>query len=232
MNEIEVSAQNSFCKAVIFDMDGTLIESTNADFLAWQKVFADYNKVLTFQDYTPMLGKRSFAVVKDLLHIKDEKEQAVALSNKSLYFRKVIDEQGLETVPYAVDFLKQIKKLGIPMALATSSRREKTKMVLAKVELLSYFDVMVTAEDVINGKPFPDVFLKAASMLKTPVENCVVFEDALSGIRAAKSASIKCVAISSNHASHLLDEADIIIETFKDLDFTRLCDKLQNVSIL
>jgi beta-phosphoglucomutase-like phosphatase (HAD superfamily) len=85
---------------------------------------------------------------------------------------------------------------------------------------------------VINGKPFPDVFLKAASMLKTPVENCVVFEDALSGIRAAKSASIKCVAISSNHASHLLDEADIIIETFKDLDFTRLCDKLQNVSIL
>ena len=128
MNEIEVSAQNSFCKAVIFDMDGTLIESTNADFLAWQKVFADYDKVLTFQDYTPMLGKRSFAVVKELLHIKDEKEQAVALSNKSLYFRKVIDEQGLETVPYAVDFLKQIKKMGIPMALATSSRREKTKM--------------------------------------------------------------------------------------------------------
>jgi beta-phosphoglucomutase len=231
MNEVKRSGQKTFCKAVIFDMDGTLIESTNADFLAWQKVFADYNRGLTFQDYKPMLGKRSFSVVKELLQIKDEKEQAKALANKSLYFRQVIDEQGLETVPYAVDFLKQIKELGIPMALATSSRREKTKMVLAKVELLSYFDVIVTAEDVINGKPFPDVFLKAASMLKTPVENCVVFEDALSGIRAAKSASIKCVAISSNHTSHLLDEADLVIESFKDLNFISLCDKLQQVMV-
>jgi beta-phosphoglucomutase len=229
MNEVKDGELNFFCKAVIFDMDGTLIESTNADFLAWQKVFADYNKVLTFQDYSPMLGKRSFAVVKDLLQIKGEKEQAKALANKSSYFREVIDEHGLETVPYAVDFLKQIKELGIPMALATSSRREKTKMVLAKVELLSYFDVIVTAEDVVNGKPFPEVFLKAASMLQTPVENCVVFEDALSGIRAAKSAAIKCVAISSNHNAHLLDEADLVIETFKDLDFTGLCNKLQKV---
>lgn len=231
MIDEEISRQNIFYKAVIFDMDGTLIESTNADFLAWQKVFSDYNRILTFKDYTPMLGKRSFAVVKELLEIKDEKEQLNALSNKSKYFRQVIDEQGLETVPYAVEFLNQIKDLGIPLALATSSRREKTKMVLEKVRLLSYFDAILTAEDVTNGKPFPDVFLKAASALKVPVENCIVFEDAVSGIKAAKSASMKCVAISSNHDSHLLYEADIVIETFKNLSFFELCNKLQKVRV-
>ena len=227
MIEEEVSEQNIFCKGVIFDMDGTLIESTNADFLAWQKVFTDYDRILTFQDYSPMLGMRSYAVVQDLLKIKDEKEQANALSNKSKYFREVIEEQGIETVPYVIDFLKQIRNIGIPMALATSSRREKTKMVLEKVELLSYFQVILTGEDVSNGKPFPDVFLKAASMLQLPVENCVVFEDAVSGIKAAKNASMKCVAISSNHNAHLLDEADIVIESFKDLNFISLCNELQ-----
>ncbi|MEO8823816.1 MAG: HAD family phosphatase [Ginsengibacter sp.] len=223
------SSQNIFCKAVIFDMDGTLIESTNADFLAWQKVFSDYNKILTFQDYSPMLGMRSYAVVQDLLKIKDEKEQAIALSNKSKYFRGIIEEQGIETVPYVLNFLKQIRGLGIPMALATSSRREKTKMVLEKVELLSYFKVILTAEDVSNGKPFPDVFLKAASLLNLPVENCIVFEDAVSGVKAAKSASMKCVAIATNHNSHLLDEADLVIESFKDLNFIDLCNQLEKV---
>lgn len=229
MIEEEIPKKNIFCKAVIFDMDGTLIESTNADFLAWQKVFLDYNKTLTFQDYSPMLGMRSFAVVKELLEINDDKEKANALSNKSKYFREVIDEQGIQTVPYVVEFLNQIKGFGIPLAIATSSRREKTKMVLEKVGLLSYFDTIMTGEDVINGKPFPEVFLKAASMLKVPVENCLVFEDAVSGIRAAKCASMKCVAISSNHSAQLLDEADIIIESFKDLNFIKLCNKLQKV---
>lgn len=227
MIEEEFQKQNIFCKAVIFDMDGTLIESTNADFLAWQKVFSDYNKVLTFQDYRPMLGMRSFAVVKDLLNISDEKRQVIALSKKSQYFHEVIEESGLKRVPYAIEFLNQIKGLGIPLALATSSRREKTKFVLKKVGLFSYFDVILTGEDVINGKPFPEVFLKAASALKVSVENCLVFEDAVSGIKAAKSASMKCVAVSSNHSTHLLDEADIVIDSFMNVNFIDLCNKLQ-----
>ncbi len=231
MIEEEIPLQNVFCKAVIFDMDGTLIESTNADFLAWQKVFLDYDKTLTFTDYSPMLGMRSFAVVKDLLQIKDETERANALSKKSKYFREVIDEQGIKTVPYVVEFLNQLKGFGIPLAVATSSRREKTKMVLEKVGLISFFDAILTAEDVVNGKPFPDVFLKAASALKIPVENCLVFEDAVSGIRAAKNARIKCVAISSNATSNLLNEADLVIEDFKGVNFFDLCIKIQKAMV-
>ena len=97
-----IASKKFSCKAVIFDMDGTLIESTNADFLAWQKVFLDYGKNLTFNDYSPLLGKRSVAVVKDLLKITSEEERANALSNKSKYFFEVIEQQGLKTVPFGI----------------------------------------------------------------------------------------------------------------------------------
>jgi beta-phosphoglucomutase len=231
MNLQRISPKKFSCKAVIFDMDGTLIESTNADFLAWQKVFLDYGRNLTFNDYSPLLGKRSVAVVKDLLKITTEEDQANALSNKSKYFFEVITKQGLKTVPFATEFLQHLKSLDIPIALATSSRREKTKGVLQKVKMLSYFDILVTAEDVIKGKPFPDVFLKAASLLEIPAEHCLVFEDAVSGITAAKSAGMKCVAISSNSGSQLLEQADMVLENFGNLNFETLCHKLNKSNL-
>jgi len=231
MDSHTILSKRFSCKAVIFDMDGTLIESTNADFLAWQKVFLDYGKNLTFNDYSPLLGKRSVAVVKDLLKITTEEDQANALSNKSKYFFEIIEQQGLKTVPFATEFLQHLKTLHIPIALATSSRREKTRGVLQKVEMLSYFDVLVTAEDVIKGKPFPDVFLKAASLLEIPAEHCLVFEDAVSGITAAKNAGMKCVAISSNSDSQLLEKADMVIENFGNLNFEILCNELSKMNL-
>jgi beta-phosphoglucomutase-like phosphatase (HAD superfamily) len=74
--------ENISIKAVIFDMDGTLIDSVNADFLAWQKVFADYGKSLTFQDYIPLLGIRNFSVVKEFLEPEDKEEQKKVLAKK------------------------------------------------------------------------------------------------------------------------------------------------------
>ena len=231
MNEEKVTGENISFEAVIFDMDGTLIDSINADFLAWKRLFSDYNKTLTFQDYIPLLGIRSFRVAEEFLDLQDEDERKKALADKLIYFREIVEELGINIIPYADDFIKQLKEYNIPLALATSSRRAKMKMVMEEVDLLSYFDVVVAGEDVIDGKPAPDIFLKAASMLGVDPENCIVFEDAANGVKAAKNANMKCVALASEHTGDLLGEADVVIQTFKDLNFTVLCDQLKNVSV-
>jgi beta-phosphoglucomutase family hydrolase len=220
--------KNNFCKAVIFDMDGTLVDSTKSDFLAWQKLFSHYNKQLTFQDYVPLLGIKSSQVVKDFLPVKNDEEIEFALTKKLVFFHEIISENGIYPVPFADVFLKQIKQFNIPVALATSSRRAKMEMVMEKLNLLIYFDAVVTGGDVKNGKPSPEIFLKAAERLGVTCQDCIVFEDAANGVKAAKNASMKCVALAGNERVDLLQEADLVIDTFQNLSFQNVCFQLSD----
>jgi beta-phosphoglucomutase family hydrolase len=227
MNEKKESIGNIHPKAVIFDMDGTLVDSTSADFLAWQKLFSQYNKELTFSDYIPLLGIKSAQVVKDFLPVKNDEEVQFALTKKLVFFHEIISENGIYPVPFADVFLKRMKQYNIPVALATSSRRAKVEMVMEKLNLLICFDAVVTGGEVKNGKPAPDIFFKAAEKLSVSPEDCIVFEDAANGVRAAKSAGMKCVALASNQTVDTLREADLIIDTFENLTFPNVCFQLE-----
>jgi beta-phosphoglucomutase family hydrolase len=230
MSQTNSDEKMFLCKAVIFDMDGTLIDSTKADFLAWQKLFSFYGKSLTYKEYVPLLGIKSAQVVKEFLPLKNDDEIQMALTRKLVFFHEYIAENGIYPVPYADVFLKQIKQLDIPVALATSSRKAKMEMVMTKVELVTLFDAIVTGGDVKNGKPAPDIFIKAAEKLGVRPQDCIVFEDASNGVKAAKNAFMKCVALSSTQPPEALQEADLIIDTFKDLSFRELCLRLKESS--
>jgi beta-phosphoglucomutase family hydrolase len=230
MSQTNSDEKMFLCKAVIFDMDGTLIDSTKADFLAWQKLFSFYGKSLTYKEYVPLLGIKSAQVVKEFLPLKNDEEIQMALTRKLVFFHEYIAENGIYPVPYADVFLKQIKQLDIPVALATSSRKAKMEMVMTKVELVTLFDAIVTGGDVKNGKPAPDIFIKAAEKLGVRPQDCIVFEDASNGVKAAKNAFMKCVALSSTQPPEALQEADLIIDTFKDLSFRELCLRLKESS--
>ena len=108
MNEQKANGENISFKAVIFDMDGTLIDSINADFLAWKRLFADYDKSLSFEEYLPLLGIRSFFVASEYLPIETEEELKKALANKLVYFNEIIKERGISAMPHAEDFIKQL----------------------------------------------------------------------------------------------------------------------------
>lgn len=227
MNEKIEPGSNFFCKAVIFDMDGTLVDSTKADFLAWQKLFAHYNKHLSFDEYVPLLGIKSSQVVRDFLPVNNDEELQFALSQKLVFFHEIISENGIYPVPFADVFLMQIKRLNIPVALATSSRRAKMEMVMEKLNLLIYFDTVVTGGDVKMGKPSPDIFLKAAESLNVFPGDCIVFEDAANGVKAAHNAGMKCVALASHQTTESLHEADLVIDTFENLSFPNVCFRIQ-----
>ncbi len=209
-------------KGVIFDMDGTLIESTEADYLAWKRLFADYQKPLSYEDYFPLLGAKSAVVVQSRLLLNEEQTK-FALAKKLKYFTEIISQNGIQPVPFAVKLLQQLQQYDLKIALATSSRRKKVKMVLKLTGLLPYFEVIVTGEEVSIGKPAPDIFLMAAKKLDLTPSECLVIEDAINGIKAAKNAGMKCIAITTTHSAEMLQEADLIIETYEAVNFQDLC---------
>jgi beta-phosphoglucomutase family hydrolase len=214
-------------KGVILDMDGTLIESTEADYLAWKWVFADYNIPFTFEEYQPMLGTKSVDVIKARLTLNDE-ELAKALKQKMAYFKEVVTKNGIEIVPFADKLFNNLKKYPVKIALATSSRREKMNLLMEKVQFIQHFDAIVTGEEVHNGKPAPDIFLQAAERLQLAPEDCVVVEDTVAGVKAGKNANMKCVAIATTHPAHLLHEADLVINTFENADLLEWCKLMAN----
>ncbi|MEI6947275.1 HAD family phosphatase [Paraflavisolibacter sp. H34] len=208
--------------AAIFDMDGTLIHSTQADYEAWRKLFADYGIDLTFERYFPLLGKKSADVVSSLLHLEGAEADA-AMQQKMAYFKEFALETGIQTIPFVEAWLESLQQQGLRLALATSSRRPKTELVLEQTGLGRFFEVIVTGNEVEHGKPAPDIFLKAAHRLQVPAADCIVFEDAASGVQAAKSAGMTCVAITTTHAAADLGQADTIIDSYEAMDFRALC---------
>ncbi len=202
--------------AIIFDMDGTLVATTEADFMAWQRIFSEAGRTLSFDDYFPLLGKKSHDVVYHELRLTGDQAEN-ALTRKMKYFEEIVADKGIAMMPHAEALLRELRSLGIPLALATSSRKLKMELVLEEVGLLDYFNVLVSGEDVSNGKPAPDIFLLTAKKLGVDPHHCVVFEDAVSGVMAAKAAGMKCIAVTNTHQAEDLTIADMVISDFSAL---------------
>jgi HAD superfamily hydrolase (TIGR01509 family) len=170
---------------------------------------------------------RSKELIELFFHFKG-KELEEAMNKKSYYLNELIQKNGIEMVPYAKSFLEQLKTLNIPLALATSSRKDKTMMIVKTLQLTNYFHAIITGDDVLHSKPHPDIFIKASEQLHLSPAVCIVMEDAPKGVAAAHSAHMKCVAITATHNAEQLKEADKIINTYKNLHFYELCNSLHS----
>jgi beta-phosphoglucomutase family hydrolase len=207
--------------AVIFDMDGTLVATTEADFLAWQRLFSTYGRSLTFEEYFPLLGKKSSDVVHHVLGLHGH-EATGAMHKKMMFFEEIVREKGIDMMPNAEQLLKALQAEHIPIALATSSRVMKMKLVMKTADLDKYFNAVVTGEEVTVGKPGPDIFLLAAKRLNVDPVQCVVIEDAASGVAAAKAAGMKCVAVTNTHHERDLHQADLVVDDLSELSLSRI----------
>jgi beta-phosphoglucomutase family hydrolase len=201
--------------AIIFDMDGTLIESTEADYIAWKKLFEEYGIDLTFEKYYPLLGKKSVDVISSQLKLDGEAVD-YALAKKLFYYKEYVKQNGVPSVPLANELVQYCSRHFI-IGLATSSRMEKMNMMMEQQGLKNYFKAIVTGGEVHHGKPAPDIFLLAAEKLQVDPQKCLVFEDTISGIRAAKNAGMKCIAISTTHKRDELTEADLVIDGYDEI---------------
>ncbi len=188
-------------RAVIWDLDGTLVDSRAYHWRAWRETLAALGYSLTYEQFLATFGWRNEEILRQLLG-PDLPEEAVARI------------AGLTLLPGARVWLERLHRAGWRQALATSAPRQNVETILAVLGISAYFQATVCAEDVQRGKPDPEIFLRAAARLGVPPARCVVVEDAPAGVEAARRAGMRVVGVLTSHP-HL--DADLVAPTLADL---------------
>lgn len=195
--------------AALFDWDGVIIDSAKAHELSWERLSAETGKPLPADHFLRGFGKRNEVIFPEILQWTEDPEEIRALSlQKEALYRDIVLEQGIEVLPGVRTYLQSLKQAGIPCVVGTSTQRDNVELIFAREDLAAYFLDVVASEDVTNGKPDPEVFLIAAQKAAVPPEHCVVFEDAVYGIEAAKAGGMKSVGVLTTHAEQGLPGAD------------------------
>jgi beta-phosphoglucomutase family hydrolase len=192
-------------KAVIWDLDGTLINSVNQHWDAWREVMAEENITLTFEDFVADFGKRNDEILRGRIDagMTDEEAARIALSKEEKYRHFIRAEgrtKGLALLPGAEHWLRQLKAKGWRQALGTSAPQGNIDAVFDVLKIEQFFDAVMSSEQVKAGKPAPDVFLAAAEKMHITPEDCIVVEDAPAGIEAARRAGMKSVGVLTTHS--------------------------------
>lgn len=211
-------------KAVIFDMDGVIIDSEPFHY----KVFKAYTNskfglTISDEEYNTFIGATNyhmFSTLKEKYAIEGELSTLIE-GYEAKFVEFLLTSKAVRPI-HGVDILvKNLHQNNIRLALASSSPQNVIDIVLEMFDMNRFFDVKVSGQDVENSKPAPDIFLRAADLLNLSPEQCLVFEDSKNGILAAKAAGMKCIAFyNPNSGNQDLSRADRVIESFAEVDST------------
>jgi HAD superfamily hydrolase (TIGR01509 family) len=211
-------------KAVIFDLDGVLIDSEPLHALADNQLLTESGIGTPETYFDRFVGWTNKAMWEEI-----KKDYNIALSTDELIALqlplklKLLREGDYNSVPGIIELLERIKKMEIPMAIASSSPRQFIEEVLEKIGVKQYFTLWLSGEEVERSKPEPDIFLKVAELLNVNPNECLVIEDSTSGIIAAKRAGMRCIGYKNvNSGNQNLSEADLIVSKIEEVDFTQL----------
>jgi HAD superfamily hydrolase (TIGR01509 family) len=205
-------------QAILFDLDGLMVDSEPHSRASWQAVMARRGVTLEPSVLDGILGQRLIETARlfvERYNLSDAPEQ---LSQEKEAYQIAYLNGQVKPMPGLSVLLDDVERRGLRTAVASSGARVYVQAVLDEIRLAHQFETLVTAEDVVHGKPAPDVFLLAARAVDVPPEQCLVLEDAPSGIQAAKAAGMRCVAIPHQYTRGLdLSGADWILASLADV---------------
>ena len=204
-------------KGFIFDLDGVIVDTAKYHYLAWKSLAKSVGINFTHQQNEQLKGisrENSLKKIIEWGNIKLSNDEFLKLMSKKNeeYLSYISNMNDSEILPDVTKMLNYLSQHNRPIALGSASKN--SKQILKKVNLLNQFNAIVDGNDVTEAKPNPEVFLKAASKINVPAENCVVFEDAVAGIQAANAANM--ISIGIGEAS-VLNEADFVFKDFTEI---------------
>jgi beta-phosphoglucomutase family hydrolase len=195
-------------RVAVFDMDGVLVNNSRFHREAWRRLAREEGFALTDPEFWRLaIGRPVDEAVPRILGRFVTPEEAARLAQRKTALYHELADGHAEPVPGVVEFLRALAVAGVPRALATSAVADSAARILEGLGLAGAFTVQVTAGHVRRGKPDPEVYLTAAARLGVPPAACVVFEDAVVGVEAARRAGMAVVGLTTAHADAELREA-------------------------
>ena len=214
-------------KAVIWDMDGVIADTAPYHLSAWQEVFRKRGVKFTEEDFKRNFGRRNDTIIRDTLGEQIAQGEIDAIAREKEETFRSLAGQKIKPFPGAVALLQSLRKHKFKMAIASSTPMENIQLITRSLGIDNCFQSIVTGQDVTEGKPSPQSFLLAAQRLGVEPRNCIVIEDAVAGVAAAKRAGMRCLAITNTHPRQSLKQADLIVDTLEAVTVNDL-EKLLN----
>lgn len=202
-------------RAVIFDFDGVIADTMKDNCNAWKKAFAELGFSMNESEYYLLEGMGRFQIANFFIkkYSLDPNITNEVVSKKEYYYKV---NSNFRLFDFVTEILVFLKSKGVLMAIVTGASRERLQQSLQD-SLSIFFDAIVTSDDVLNPKPNPESYLKAVNLIGIPADNCIVIENAILGIKAAKAAGCKCFALETTMDATVLKDADEIFASHQYL---------------
>ncbi|MDP4283339.1 MAG: HAD family phosphatase [Bacteroidota bacterium] len=202
-------------RAVIFDLDGTLIDNNSFHLQTWKKYLEKSGRSVSDEEFNANFNGRTNEDVVEYIYGKNlTKEEVLKHSfDKEALYREIY-QPFIKPVKGLIQLLELLQRKNIPMAIATSGIQPNIDFMFEHIPIKKYFKTVVNSSLIKKGKPDPEIYIKTASVLGILPENCLVFEDAVVGINSAKAAGMKVIAVATTHSREELTDADMIIDNY------------------
>lgn len=205
-------------KAIIFDMDGVIVDSEPLHFELERSLLEELGGKITKEEHKSFVGTTDYhmwSTFKEKFNLKPSVEEMIEMKKE----RFIENIYRIELVENFQEFMLTLYNEGYPMALASSNNKKAVNAIIKKFDLDRYMELFISGEEVSKRKPDPEIFLTVAEKMKIEPTACLVIEDAYNGVRAAKAAGMKCIGFQNkNSGNQDLSKADLVVENYNKLD--------------
>ena len=216
-------------KAVIFDMDGVIVNSEPLHRKAYFDMFEEFNLNVSNRLYESFTGKSTSAICKELCEIFDLSiSHEKLMLSKRKHFKTIFDnDPEFQMIDGALSLIKNYFYNNLTLILASSASMTNINRIFKKFDLDKFFKAKISGADLKESKPNPEIFIKAAKLSGFNKSECIVIEDSTNGITASKSAGIYCIGFNSpNSKNQNYDKADLVVSNFNEIMFSKISEKL------